>query len=164
MATLRLYKQFYKFSYPANTYTLINPVEFVDIHSVVSGSSSVVETLTEIQESTGNYYVELNPLLYAPNSIYEILWSIKYTNTSPTKILKTKFRVFFQNYTLTIDYEFEDLPINVEIYENDNINIDVSISEDSPDISVSIVDDSLNSSTNSNIDIGDDEINIDVGI
>ena len=68
-----------------------------------------------INESLGRYYVELNLDFYNIDDIYEIHWNVKYTENSPFKLLKTRFKfkpiVIGQN----IDIRLNNEEIRLEI-------------------------------------------------
>lgn len=121
MASLRLYKDFYKMSITSEVYTPITPYS-LSANSFVSGSTNVIETLNPIEESAGKYYVELNPIYYSSNNIYQINWITKYTELSTEKTLITKFKVIFQNYTLDLDYELFNGEYNIQA-DVDNVQI-----------------------------------------
>lgn len=96
MAYLRIYRDFYYIvSLPSGsgeTYTLIN-VENLSSIVKVRGSGTVVESPTVKNESVGKYYVDLTPNLYNIDDTYELNWLVKYTGTSPEKILITRFKL-----------------------------------------------------------------------
>jgi len=95
MAYLRIYRDFYCIqSIPGvtgDTYTLIN-VESLSSQVKVLGNNSVIESPIVQNESTGKYYVDLNPNYYNIDDTYEINWIVKYTSQSPQKILITRFK------------------------------------------------------------------------
>ena len=95
MGVLRIYRDIYKIDFDAvtgETYALINAYN-ITAASFITNSINVIENLVPTLESVGTYYVELNPILYTFNDIYEIKWSVKYTSSAPTKILVTKFKM-----------------------------------------------------------------------
>jgi hypothetical protein len=95
MAYLRIYRDFYCIQSDPNTtgdtYTLINVVNISSIVKVL-GSGANIESPSVKNESVGKYYVDLNPNLYNIDDTYEINWLVKYTNSSPNKILITRFK------------------------------------------------------------------------
>jgi hypothetical protein len=91
MANLRLYRDIYVIS-GSSTYTLINPTSLT-ANSYPRYSSAITETLTVYNESTGIYYVDLNPILYNFSDIYEVRWNVQYTPSAPNRILITRFRL-----------------------------------------------------------------------
>lgn len=94
MANVRLYREIYcvaHSSFTGETYTLINPVQLTaDVF--INGTSTLIESPTVQNESTGIFFVELNSVLYEFANIYLIKWNVKYTVNSPVKILPTRFR------------------------------------------------------------------------
>lgn len=108
MGQIRLYRKIYcvNVSAPATgltqTYTLINPYS-LSANTFVAGSAdtesnTAIESNTPVtQESTGIYYTDLNPLLYATDVTYDLVWYVQYTSTAPIKKLTTRFRLNNQN-------------------------------------------------------------------
>ncbi|GIV43981.1 MAG: hypothetical protein KatS3mg035_1104 [Bacteroidia bacterium] len=104
MGQIRLYRKIYSVSVLPNltgnsqTYTLFNPYS-LSASTFLAGSgdtesNTIVEYNTPItQESTGIYYTDLNPILYATDITYDLVWYIQYTQISPTKKLTTRFRL-----------------------------------------------------------------------
>ena len=101
MSRIRLYRTFYVMT-PSPTggtvNTLINPFQ-LSATTQFSGSTTVIETLVPIQESTGKYYVDLNPNLYSFDMTYELDWKVNYLSNTPQKILLTFFKVDPTNIT-----------------------------------------------------------------
>ena len=94
MGALRLYKNIYRINAgpTGQTYTLIN-ADSITATSVIRNSTNVVETLTPVLESTGEYFVELTPNLYTFTDIYEVQWVVTYISGSSSKMLITRFRM-----------------------------------------------------------------------
>lgn len=80
------------------SYTLINPYS-LSANTFVAGSADTesntfIESNTPIsQESTGIYYTDLNPILYATDVTYDLVWYVQYTSSAPVKKLSTRFRL-----------------------------------------------------------------------
>ena len=107
MANLTLYRDFYRVnhtSFSADAYTLINPTS-ISASTYVRYSTAITETLVVNNESTGKYYVDLNPLLYSFDNVYELVWSVVYDLNSPIKNLITRFRLNPYNIGSSIDIE-----------------------------------------------------------
>jgi len=106
MANLVLYRRFYMVEDVPNTnsdnYTLIDPY---DITATSSGSTGVIETLDVAKESTGVYYVELDPILYNFTDIFHVVWLVQYNSISPQRKLFTSFRLNPYNITREIEIE-----------------------------------------------------------
>jgi len=101
MGVLRVYRDIYRIDFSSvtgQTYTLINASSIV-ASSFVRNSLTAIETMVPVLESTGIYYVDLNPILYTVSDIYEIRWSVNYVLNSPTKILTTRFKMKPVNFT-----------------------------------------------------------------
>ena len=104
MGQIRLYRKIYcvNVTAPASgltqTYTLINPYS-LSANTFVAGpldieSNTSIEVGAPVsQESTGIYYTDLNPLLYATDVTYDLVWYIQYTSVAPIKKLTTRFRL-----------------------------------------------------------------------
>ena len=83
--------------------------------SHLRNSAAVIETLSPVLESTGIYYVELNPILYTFSDIYEIKWNVQYISIAPNRILTTRFRMEPINYVGGVIAEVVDNQIIIEI-------------------------------------------------
>lgn len=100
MGQIRLYRKIYRIPIlsTTQTYTLTNPYS-ISASSYIAGSggtesSTIIESNTIVtQEDTGIYYTDLNPLLYATDITYDLVWYINYTSTAPQKKLTTRFRL-----------------------------------------------------------------------
>lgn len=104
MGEIRLYRKIYCVGLTSTptgttqTYTLINPYQ-ISASSYVAGagaeeSNTLIESNTPIsQESTGIYYTDLTPSLYATDVTYDLVWFITYLYDSPQKKLTTRFRL-----------------------------------------------------------------------
>lgn len=126
MASIRLYKEFFLIS-GDNIRTLINPVG-LSASTFVLSSSTVIETVEPINESTGIFYVDLNSVLYSQGVIYEADWSVQYDGVGPVRILPTRFQVVFNNVIMggtgieieimekgSIEIQLRSKPIQIEI-------------------------------------------------
>lgn len=91
MAGLKLYRDIY-FVDENETYNLVNPFG-LSANTYIRNATAVTETPFVINESTGVFYVELNPLLYSYSNTYDLLWNIQYTSSAPIKNLLTRFRM-----------------------------------------------------------------------
>ena len=104
MGQIRLYRKIYRISVvvapEGNTsnYTLIDPYALTT-NSFVAGtgdteSNTLIESNTPVfQNSTGIYYTDLNPNLYATDVTYDLVWYITYLKDTPQKKLTTRFRL-----------------------------------------------------------------------
>lgn len=118
MANLTLYREFYCISQTAQssayTYVLIAPVA-LSANTYVENSTTIVESIIVQNKSTGIYYVNLNPVLYSFDNIYELVWSVNYNLYSPTKKLITRFRLSPYNINSTIDVEIVSPSYGIDI-------------------------------------------------
>jgi hypothetical protein len=129
MSGLRLYRKIYLLNHtPGNdVYSLIDPIY---LSAATYNSNVIVENnLNVFQESTGVYYVDLNPDLYSNLFVYELRWTIQYISNSPYKILQTlfKYESNINRYYIfgEIDYESKPNFINYEIHEQKEIIIEI---------------------------------------
>jgi len=117
MADIRLYREFFCFSYigsESTSQTLIDPYYISATTKLVSGST-IIEEPTPIQESSGIYYVNLNPILYTFSNIYELNWYVNYIDGTTQKILPTRFKLNPLNIGNQIDLELQNQNIQIEI-------------------------------------------------
>lgn len=118
MANLVLYKDFYCINHTAfnsaDTYTLINPVG-ISADTFVENSNVLIENVSIQNESTGRYFVNLNPNLYSFDNVYELVWSVIYDVSSPVKKLKTRFRLNPYNINASLDIEILSLSYGMDI-------------------------------------------------
>jgi len=136
MGELKLYKKFYNVkiirtgSTLQQDYILINPYS-LSATTFTSGSgdtesNSIIENLVSISNtSTGIYFADLNPNLYASDITYDLVWFIKYTETAPIKKINTRFRINTNFVTNQIEFEIIKYPLEIEII-NDSFEIDIS--------------------------------------
>jgi len=130
MSGLRLYRKIYIINHNSSgeNYTLIDPVG-ISASTYNFLTTLLTEVTTVVQESTGIYYVELNPDLYTYSDIFELRWSIQYVNNSPIKILQTLFKYdsgALRVYTFgEIDYKLENEDIQLEIQQQQEIIIEI---------------------------------------
>lgn len=123
MGNLRLYRDIYRIEFSSvtgETYTLVD-VFSISASSFKSGSTSVIETPTVFRESTGKYYVELNPILYTFDDIYELKWTVGYTSSASPRILITRFRLKPFNIAGVMSVEVVDDDIMLELARNEII-------------------------------------------
>jgi hypothetical protein len=79
-------------------------------------SPSLIESSLPIsQESTGVYFADLIPQLYASDVTYDLVWFVNYTSLSPTKKISTRFRMNVNNITNQIEIEYLNAPLEIEI-------------------------------------------------
>jgi spermidine/putrescine-binding protein len=118
MANLTLYRDFYCINHTAfnsaDTYTLITPIS-LSANSYVLNSTALTETLVVYNESVGKYYVNLNPVLYSFDNVYELVWSVVYNSFSPTKNLITRFRLNPNNIASPFDVEIVSPSYGIEV-------------------------------------------------
>lgn len=118
MANLTLYRDFYCINHTAfnsaDTYTLITPIE-LSANTYILNSTAITETLLVYNESTGKYYVNLNPNLYSFDNVYELVWSVVYNSFSPIKKLITRFRLNPNNINAPIDVEIVSPSYGIDI-------------------------------------------------
>lgn len=99
MADIRLYKQFYLIEdanlNSGSTYNLIDPFFIsASTYSLQGTGTTYVESyLNPIKESTGVYYVDLDPYSYSCDVVYEINWFTNYVENSPQRRLPGRFRI-----------------------------------------------------------------------
>lgn len=124
MRELRLYRNIYCVNHSSSnisgdTYTLISAN---GISASTTYNGQIIENLTPVEESTGVYFVSLNPTYYSFDYIYNLNWIIKYTGNAPIKTITTKFR--FQpinvssNISLDIDTKNQ---IDIELIKTSSI-------------------------------------------
>lgn len=128
MANLRLYRDFYCINHTSfnnDVYNLLIPAG-ISAYTYILSSTTIIETLTVNNESTGKYYVDLNPLSYSFDNTYELKWNVLYNNTSSVKILITRFRLNPYNITAPFDVEINSSnKIDIELINNNEINIEL---------------------------------------
>ncbi len=116
MGFLRLYRKFYCVTTagPVDDYTLITPVS-LSAATYVSGTGDTVTTnlieaaIPFVEESTGVFYADLNPTLYASDVTYDLVWYVQYTPDAPVnRKLMTRFRIMPFNIANNLDYEISD--------------------------------------------------------
>lgn len=110
MRELRLYRNVYCISRSSlnlsgDTYTLVAPY---GISATTIYNSQTIENLTPVEESTGVYYVSMNPSLYSFDYIYELRWDIQYTASAAVKYITTKFRFQPINVSRNIKIEIDN--------------------------------------------------------
>jgi hypothetical protein len=123
MGNLRLYRDIYRLEFSSvtgETYTLID-VTSISASSFLRNSTAITETLSVFNESTGIYYVELNPVLYTFDNIYEVRWVVGYTSVAPLKTLTTRFKMKPFNIAGIAYVDVIDDDIIAEVNSNDII-------------------------------------------
>jgi hypothetical protein len=118
MANLTLYRDFYCINHlafnSADTYTLITPVA-LSANTYARYSTAITETLVVNNESLGKYFVNLNPILYSFDNVYELVWSVVYNSSSPVKNLITRFRLNPYNIGSSFDVEIVSPSYGIDI-------------------------------------------------
>ena len=126
MGQIRLYKKFYTVGIIRTgatidqNYVLLDPYA-LSANTYVAGtgateSPSLIESSLPIsQESTGVYFADLTPQLYASDVTYDLVWFVNYTTTAPTKKISTRFRMNVNNITNQIEIEYLNAPLEIEI-------------------------------------------------
>ena len=133
----QIYRKFYYFTYSnsGKTTILFNPV-FLSANTFVAGSAdtqsnTIVETnLAVSQTQIGIYYVNLNPVYYSTDVVYDLVWYVTYTNNADENgtihQLTTRFKInniqFLSN-PLSVDVLNNTL--GIQIIENSNVSIDI---------------------------------------
>lgn len=137
MGEIRLYRKIYCISNRLTSVGNVQSYNLIDPNSLTSncyiaGSGStesniLIESDLKItKESTGIYYVDLNPLLYSTDNTYDLVWYIEYVNNAPIKKLTTRFRLNNQS-RVSNEITFEIFPQNIEIeILNDNLEIQIN--------------------------------------
>jgi hypothetical protein len=133
MSKLRIYKEFYRIDYVDgnnDNYTLIDPFS-LSAATYEFSTSGLVQNLSVTQESTGNYYVELNGSLYSYPTLYQIIWYVEYLNNGIVKQLRTKFLFDpVKNYIITeLDIEFAKR-VNIDYEINNSVPLEYEIKID----------------------------------
>lgn len=100
---IRIYRRFRILTFSnsggttVETYTAMNPQSLrVDVYDVTTGNSLVESGATVINEATGLYYADLNPMLYNSDDIYEVHWYVTYNGNSGEKLQYTRFKFKMQ--------------------------------------------------------------------
>jgi hypothetical protein len=135
MGQLKLYKKFYCATIirtgatAEQNYVLIDPYAlsantFVVGTGATESSSLIESSLLISQESTGVYFADLNPYLYASDVTYDLVWYVNYTLSAPIKKISTRFRINVNTVTNQIEIDYLNTPLEIEIL-NSSIDIDV---------------------------------------
>jgi hypothetical protein len=117
MATIRLYRRFYKVSSATepNTYELMDPYE-LNANTYIKDTNTLIETVSTIQkESTGIYFVDLTPSLYSCDNTYDLKWSVKYFDHNAVKTLTTSFRLNPLNIANEVEIDINQNSLTYEI-------------------------------------------------
>lgn len=135
MGQIRLYKKFYVVGIIRTgatidqNYVLLDPYS-LSANTYVAGtgateSPTIIESSLPIsQESTGVYFADLNPNLYASDVTYDLVWFVNYTSTSPLKKISTRFRINVNVITNQLEIEYVNGPLEIEIL-NSTIEIEI---------------------------------------
>lgn len=134
MGQIKLYKKFYCVNIirtgatVEQNYVLLDPYSlsantYVAGSGATESSSQVESSISTLQESSGVYFVNLNPSLYASDVTYDLVWFVGYTNLV-TKKISTRFRINVNIITNQIEIDYLNFPLEIEIL-NSSIDIDV---------------------------------------
>ena len=129
MELLRLYRRFYKIEKAATdsseTYSLIDPTQLT-AKTFVRNTTNEIEDLGSPQkDSSGIYYVNLNPKKYSIDLEYDVHWYVTYISIAPIKRLLTTFKLIPQILSSgQIEYNL-DYNNNIEFEINDAIDIEI---------------------------------------
>ncbi len=134
MGQIKLYKKFYCVNIirtgatVEQNYVLLDPYSlsantYVAGSGATESSSQVESSISTLQESSGVYFVNLNPSLYASDVTYDLVWFVGYTNLV-TKKISTRFRINVNIITNQIEIDYINTPLEIEIL-NSSIDIDV---------------------------------------
>lgn len=126
MGQIKLYKKFYRMNIirtgatPEQNYVLIDPYTLsANTYVASSGateSSYLIENSIMIsQESSGVYFADLNPYLYASDIIYDLVWFIEYVNSTAIKKISTRFRINVNTITNQIEIDYINTPLEIEV-------------------------------------------------
>lgn len=126
MGQLKLYKKFYCVNIirtgatAEQNYVLLDPYALSANTYVASTgateSTSLIESALPIsQDSTGVYFADLNPYLYASDVTYDLVWYVNYLSVAPTKKLSTRFRINVSTVTNQIEIEYINTPLEIEV-------------------------------------------------
>jgi len=135
MGEIKLYKKFYMVGIIRtgatidHNYVLLNPYNlsantYVASTGAIESTTLIESSLPISQESTGVYYADLNPNLYASDITYDLVWFVNYINASPTKKISTRFRINVNNITNQLEIEYINSPLEIELL-NSTIEIDI---------------------------------------
>ncbi len=136
MGEIRLYRKIYcvgvtpSLTGLTQTYTLFNPYSLTASSFIAGSADTESNTSIEIgtpvvQESLGIYYTDLNPILYATDVTYDLVWYVQYTAIAPIKKLTTRFRLNNQTGPSgEISIIIEQSDINIEVLNN-SIEMDI---------------------------------------
>jgi hypothetical protein len=136
MGQYEIYRKFYEFTFQnsGTSRTLINPV-FLSANTFVAGSADtqsnqIIETELNVSQSqTGIYYVDLNPVYYSTDVVYDLVWYVTYTNSSTENgaihQLTTRFKINNVQYIGTpIGVDVETNIIGIDVMNN-SLNIEI---------------------------------------
>ena len=125
MGQIKLYKKFYCVNIirtgatAEQNYVLLDPYS-LSANTYVAGSGAT-ESTTKIepsilimQESSGVYFADLNPSLYASDVTYDLVWFVGYNNLV-TKKLSTRFRINVNTITNQIEIDYVNTPLEIEV-------------------------------------------------
>lgn len=135
MGQIKLYKKFYSVviirtgTTIDQTYILLDPFAlstntYVATTGATESTTLIESTLPITQESTGVYFAELSPNLYASDVTYDLIWFVNYTNNTLIKKLSTRFRINANTITNSLEIEFLNSPLEIELNES-TIEIEV---------------------------------------
>lgn len=126
MSQLKLYKKFYLVNIirtgatVEQNYVLLDPYA-LSANTYVAGSGAtesptmIESSLAISQDSTGVYFADLNPYLYASDVTYDLVWFVNYITTAPVKKISTRFRINVSTVTNQIEIEYINEPLEIEV-------------------------------------------------
>lgn len=135
MGQIKLYKKFYCVNIirtgatTEQNYVLLDPYS-LSANTYVAGSGAtesptiVESSITISQESSGVYFADLNPSLYASDVTYDLVWFVGYISSATIKKISTRFRINVNTITNQIEIDYINTPLEIEIL-NSSIDIDV---------------------------------------
>jgi len=135
MSQIKLYKKFYVVgiirtgSTIDQNYVLLDPYSlsantYVASTGATESSTIIESSLSIYQESSGVYYTNLNPTLYASDVTYDLIWFVNYTSSAPNKKISTRFRININKITNQIEIEYLNSPLEIEIL-NSTLEIEI---------------------------------------
>jgi len=96
MAETKIYKRFYSIIATGvdEVQTLINPfLVTASTFNVTQGQSLVENDVPLVKESIGLYYALLDGTLYNSDDKYDVVFSVNYLESTPSKDLKSTFKL-----------------------------------------------------------------------
>ena len=127
-SVIRLYRRFYRVVSDgiSDSSSLINPI-VISANCYIKDTSTLIEAVSVIyQESTGIYYVELNPSLYSFENVYDLKWTVQYSDAPISKTLITSFKLNPISISGNVDIEMvQSDSYEIEVAQNDTYEIEI---------------------------------------